>query len=61
MILGPDDPRAITGEEREAAIANTEKWGEVLGIKPMSKKERAEKEELEDAILKFLGSWKDKS
>lgn len=57
MILGPNDPRAITGE----AIANTEKWAEVLGIKPMSEKEKAEKRELEDAILGLIGSWKDKS
>lgn len=55
MILGPDDPRAITGKDREAAIANTEKWNEFLGIKPLTPRQRARKEKLLNKVLTDIG------
>ena len=58
-VLGPNDPRAITDPKvLEEARANTEKWNEFLGIKPMTAKQKKAKRELEDAILDLIG-WED--
>ena len=56
MILGPDDPRAITGKELEDARAYTERFNrEVFGMKPMTAKQKADKRKLEEAILRTIG------
>jgi hypothetical protein len=54
MILGPNDPRAITGKELEEARKNTEKWNDILGIKPLTKKQQAAKDAKLKAILKII-------
>jgi hypothetical protein len=54
MILGPNDPRAITGKELEEARKNTEKWNDSLGIKPLTKKQQAAKDAKLKAILKII-------
>jgi hypothetical protein len=56
MILGPDDPRAVTGAELEAARKNTERWNELLGIAPMTKTQRERYEADLNAVLDFLNS-----
>jgi hypothetical protein len=59
MILGPDDPRAITGKELDDARAYTEWFNrEVLGMKPMTAKEKKAKAKLEADILDAIG-WPD--
>lgn len=58
MILGPNDPRAITGKKLEEARANTEKWNDFLGIKPMTAAEKKKKREMEEAILDLIG-WEE--
>ena len=61
MILGPDDPRAITGKAREAAQAYTAAFNEhVLGLKPLTPAEEARKQKQLDTILKAIG-WEDES
>ena len=58
MILGPDDPRAITGAERDAALANTERWNDILGIPRMSKAQQKQYDRDLNAILDLIG-WED--
>jgi hypothetical protein len=60
MILGPNDPRAITDAQRAAAIAPTAEWAKVLGIKPMTKAQKARYENQLDAVLDLIG-WEDES
>ncbi|MET0441322.1 MAG: hypothetical protein ABW071_04990 [Casimicrobiaceae bacterium] len=56
MILGPDDPRAITGKELEEARAYTERFNrDVLGLKPLTPKQQADKDKLLDSILDAIG------
>jgi hypothetical protein len=56
MILGPDDPRAITDpDELEAARKNTDKWHDILGIKPMTKAQKAKYERDLKAVLDLIG------
>lgn len=55
MILGPDDPRAITGKAREDAEAYTERFNElVLGIKPLTKRQKADRQRKLDDILRAI-------
>jgi hypothetical protein len=56
--LGPNDPRAITGKALEEARKNTEKWNEMLGIKPMTAKQKARYEQELEQVLDIIG-WKD--
>jgi hypothetical protein len=57
-VLGPNDPRAITGKAREEAQANTERWNALLGIKPMTKAEKARYEAELEQVLDLIG-WTD--
>ena len=60
MIFGPDDPRAITGKAREEAEAYTEEFNEkVLGLKPLTAKQKASKDALLDSILDAIGYEED--
>lgn len=53
--LGPNDPRAITDPKALAeARKNTERWNEMLGIKPLTKKQQAAKDALLDQILDVI-------
>lgn len=55
----PDDPRAVTGKTREEAEAYTERFNrEVLGLKPLTAKQKAAKQATLDAILHDIG-WSD--
>jgi len=54
-VLGPNDPRAITGKDWEDARANTEKWSEFLGIPPMTAKQKKEYEDRLTAVLDLIG------
>lgn len=57
--IGPDDPRAITGDELEEARAYTERFNEVvLGLKPRSAKAKARDKAKLDAILRGIG-WEE--
>jgi hypothetical protein len=60
MIIGPDDPRAITDPaELKRLRAYTDAWNEEwLGLKPPTAKERADKAKREAAILDLIG-WED--
>lgn len=60
MIIGPDDPRAITDPAELARLRDyTDKWNEEwLGLKPMTAKQKADKAKLEAAILKAI-RWPD--
>ena len=55
MILGPDDPRAITGKDYDEARRNTALWNTMLGFKPPSKAEQARYERELQAILDVIG------
>ena len=55
MILGPDDPRAITGEAFEEAKRNTELWNHFLGIKPPTEAEKARYQRDLADILDIIG------
>lgn len=59
MILGPNDPRAVTGAERDAARSNTERWNELLGIAPMTKAQQERYEADLDAVLNLIGYEED--
>ena len=56
MILGPDDPRALTaGPELEEARVYTERFNlEVLGLKPLTAAEKADNQAQLDAILRLI-------
>jgi len=57
VILGPGDPRAITDPaELKRLRAYTDAFNrDVLGLKPMTAKEKAKKAKLEAAILDAIG------
>ena len=55
MILGPDDPRAITGEAFEEAKRNTELWNTMLGFKPPSGADKARYERELQEVLDMIG------
>jgi hypothetical protein len=54
-VLGPNDPRALTGKALEEAREYTEAFNrDVLGFKPRSKKAKAADKKKLDAILKLI-------
>ena len=53
-VLGPNDPRAITGKALEDARANTDKWHDILGIKRMTPAQKAKYEKELGEILAFI-------
>ena len=55
MILGPDDPRAITGTELEEARRNTELWNCLLGIAPPTEAEKVQYGRDIQDILDMIG------
>lgn len=60
MILGPDDPRAITGKKLDEARRYTERFNrDVLGLAPLTPKQKADKAMLLDSILDAIG-WSDR-
>ena len=61
MILGPNDPNAITGEELDEARAytHTERFNEeVLGLRPLTKRQREAKDRKLAKVLADIG-WAD--
>lgn len=60
MILGPDDPRAITDpDELAEARANTERFNrQVLGIEPLTPAQQRRKDRKLAKILRDIG-WVD--
>ena len=54
MILGPNDPRAVTGADLEAARRNTKRWEVFFGFPPQTAAEAAETEARLDAILDLI-------
>ena len=55
MILGPDDPRAITGKAREDAEAYTEWFNEqVLGMKPRTRRQKADMKARLERVLREI-------
>ena len=54
-MLGPDDPRAVTGKDLEEARRNTELWRHFLGIKPPTEAEKARYDRDIQDILDIIG------
>jgi hypothetical protein len=62
MILGPNDPRAVTGADLEIARKYTERFNrDVLGLDPLTPEQLAEKDALLDAVLDLIGYDEDDS